>query len=46
MAHFIPYFKTSDATHMANLFVKEVMRLHGFPKSIILDRDTEFMGNF
>ena len=46
MSHFIPCKKTSNAKHVAKNFFIEIMRLHGLPRSIILDRDSRFVGYF
>ena len=46
MAHFIPYSQTLDASRIAKLFLDEVVRLHGLPKTIVSDRNVNFTNYF
>jgi transposase InsO family protein len=45
-AHFIPLKTTHRVADVADIFLKEVARLHGIPKTIVSDRDPKFTSNF
>ena len=45
-AHFFSISSDYSAAQVAELFFKEVFRLHGLPKTIVSDRDSRFTGAF
>jgi hypothetical protein len=46
VSHFIPIKSTYKEIDIANIFMKQIFRLHGMPKEIISDKDTKFTSNF
>jgi len=46
MAHFIPRKPEEHIKELALIFLKEILRLHGFPETIISDRDTWLTSKF
>jgi len=46
MTHFIARHKCDDVTYVADLFFYEIVRLHGVPRTIILDKDIKFLSDF
>lgn len=44
--HFLPLKHPYTARSIAELFAKEIIRLHGIPSSIVSDRDPLFMSHF
>jgi hypothetical protein len=44
-AHFIPLNATHKEADVFDIFMREITRLHGIPKTIVLDRDLKFTSN-
>ncbi|CAM8901825.1 unnamed protein product [Rhodiola kirilowii] len=45
-AHFLPIKVTDLIDTLSRLYVKEIVRLHGVPRSIVSDRDPRFTSHF
>ena len=43
VAHFIPIRSTSTAGDLAPIYMREIVRLHGVPRTIVSDRDAKFV---
>jgi hypothetical protein len=41
-AHFIPFHITNSVSKLTKLYIREIVRLHGIPASIVSDRDPRF----
>ena len=46
MAHFIPLSTDTPIKEIANIFLREIWRLHGLPNSVVSDRDSRFQSRF
>ena len=45
-AHFLPVKTTFTVEQYAEVYIREIVRLHGVPRSIVSDRDPRFTSRF
>jgi len=46
VAHFVPCHKTDDASYIAEIYLKEIIRLHGVPETIVYNRYSKLLSHF
>jgi hypothetical protein len=46
MAHFIPYHRSDNASHVSDLFFTKIVYLYGVSNTIVSDRDARFLSHF
>jgi len=46
MAHFSICHKCDHATYIVDFFFQEIVRFHGIPRTIALERDINFLHTF
>lgn len=46
IAHFVPCYKTEDVINVSCLYFREIVCLHGVPRTIVSDRDIKFLTHF
>jgi hypothetical protein len=44
-SHFVPVKMTHTTTNIAEIYMREIARLHGIPKTIVSSKDTNFTSN-
>jgi hypothetical protein len=45
-AHFLPVKTTYNVAKLTEIYIEEIVRLHGVPSSIISDRNPKFTSHF
>lgn len=46
LAHFIHIKDNTSINQLDQMYIHQIMRLHGVPKIIVLDRDMRFVSTF
>jgi hypothetical protein len=46
LAHFVPIKTDMSVAKLVEIYIEQIVRLHGIPSSIVLDRDPRFTSKF